>query len=290
MNYYEKQLNEGYNGKLNSLFKKWKASYPDENIEDKFCPDGLVVKYKDEDSGYDINQEWEKSKRKIMFIVKDCPDDYWGHDTRRLLVGYEDNEKSQDNAWKTRNLKGRTGFFKNIARLLYGLYYMTEENKGEEFNTQVHNIDNLVSAINEIPFAYIEAKKMAGTKTCSSTSLRKALDKDSGFLMDEINILKPNIIICCDNNGDIFNSLVKNYFNSVIPDEDCRWDYEFELEDGTKCGFYCKLYYYPEKGILLFNSYHPTRLGKAEWKICEKVLHPFRQFFHKYKTFDIIAK
>ena len=113
--YYRKQLNGSYNGRLNELFEEWKASYSEsERPEGRFCEDGLTLKYKDEESGYDINGEWEKAARRIMFIVKDCPDE-WGYDTRRLLVGYPDNEASRINAEKTRNLKG--GFFKNIARM-----------------------------------------------------------------------------------------------------------------------------------------------------------------------------
>ena len=87
--YIKKQLNESYNDELNRLFAEWKASYPaDADADSYFCEDGLVVKYKDENSGYDINEQWEKSPRKIMFLLKDCPDE-WRYDTRRLLVGYE---------------------------------------------------------------------------------------------------------------------------------------------------------------------------------------------------------
>ena len=127
--YIKKQLTKSYNGELNKLFEEWKASYPAEADPDSyFCEDGLVVKYKDADSGYDINEQWEKSQRKIMFIVKDCPDG-WGYDARRLLIGYEGHKQTQINAADVREVKG--GFFKNIARILYGLYYMTEENKGK---------------------------------------------------------------------------------------------------------------------------------------------------------------
>ena len=117
--YIEKQLNDGYNADLNKLFDEWLASY-EEDEKDLFCKDGLVVKNKDENSGYDINEQWHNAERKIMFIVKDCPDG-WKYDTRRLLVGDEGNGKSQKNALNTRKLKGRTGFFKNIASMLYGL-------------------------------------------------------------------------------------------------------------------------------------------------------------------------
>lgn len=285
--YVGKQLNEGYNATLNNLFEEWKASYGADEVH-LFCEDGLVVKHKEENSGYDINEKWREAERKIMFIVKDCPDG-WGYDTRRLLVGNDDNEKSQENAFKTRNLKGRTGYFKNIARLLYCLWYMTDDNKGKKLIDQAYNDVSIIQAFNDIPFAYVEAKKLAGGKSCSPADLRKTLERDGVFLAKEIGILKPNIIVCCDQNGDIFNSVVKNCFQGRLPDEDARWDYVYEFEDGNKGDFKCKLYCYKEEGALLFQSYHPTRLGKAEWKIYEKVLSPFRRFFDSYSTFDVIS-
>lgn len=284
--YVEKQLKEGYNADLNNLFDKWIASYGADKAH-LFCKDGLVVKHKEEDSGYDINEKWRDAERRIMFIVKDCPDG-WGYDTRRLMVGYEGDEKSQENAFKTRNLKGRTGYFKNIARLLYGLWHMTDDNKGKELNDQAYNDASIIQAFNDIPFAYVEAKKLAGGKNCSSVTLRKILEQDGTFLAMEIDILQPNIIVCCDQNGNIFNSVVKNCFQDRIPCEDAKWDYVFEFEDGRKGDFGCKLYYYREEGVLLFQSYHPTRLGKADWKITEKIFSPFRRFFDSYRTFDVV--
>ena len=284
--YIKKQLSEGYNENLNDLFRKWKDSY-EADVRYLFCLDGLMVKYQDENSGYDINGIWRDAERKIMFIVKDCPDE-WGHDARRLMTGYEDNAESQKNALKTRTLKGQTGFFKNIARMLYGLWYMTEDNKGKELQEQICNDATIIQAFNDIPFAYVEGKKLAGGKSCSDSELRKALERDGAFLVQEIDILRPNIIVCCDTSGIIFNHVVRKYFNGKIPDDEHKWEYRYTLED-KYCGFDCRLYYYEEEGVLLFHSYHPTRRGKAGWKIYERVLSPFRQFFAKYKSFGIVS-
>lgn len=283
----EKQLNEGYNESLNKLFVEWKASY-EEDKRYLFCEDGLIVKYQSDNREYDINKAWHDAERKIMFIVKDCPDE-WGYDTRRLLVGYENHKGSQDNAEKTRDLKGRTGYFKNIARMLHGLQYMTESNRGKELDDQLYNNNLIKQTFNNIPFAYIEAKKLAGGRKCDSKELRKALECDGAFLAQEINILRPNIIVCCDQNGDIFNSVVKNCFQNQLPTEDAKWDYIYEKEDGSNCDFNCKLYYYKKERVLLFQSYHPTRLGKKECKIYKKVLSPFSRYFERFKTFDIVS-
>ena len=286
--YVKKQLKEGYNTNLNKLFDEWIASYDETiNAKERFCQDGLVIKYKDEYSGYDINEKWREAERKIMFIVKDCPDG-WGYDVRRLFVGYENNENSQKNALETRTLKGRTGYFKNIARMLYGLWYMAEDYKGKELNAQVNDKALIIQSFNDIPFAYVEAKKLAGDKNCPNSKLSDALERDGAFLAREIDILRPNIIVCCDIDGIIFNNVIQNYFKGKIPDSEHKWEYPYTL-NGEYCGFDCKLYYYEEEGVLLFQSYHPTRLGKDEWKIYEKVLSPFRLFFERYKTFNVVS-
>ena len=283
--YYQKQLNESYNGRLNELFEEWKASCSEsDRAADRFCEDGLTLKYKDEESCNDINGEWERAARRIMFIVKDCPDG-WGYDTRRLLVGYPDNEASRKGADKTRNLKG--GFFKNIAVMLYGLYNMTEENKGDELNDGAGDIGRLKTLFNEVPFAYVEAKKLAGGKTCDDAVLTQTLEKDGRLLAREIDILRPNIIVCCDTNGIIFDSVVRNYFKGIVPDDAHRWVYKY---GERPYDFECKLYYYADEGVLLFNSYHPTSQGKEAWTVRERVCSPFRQFFARYRTFDVVSK
>lgn len=277
--YFEKQLNSGYNGNLNELFNEWIASYPEEvKAKDRFCQDGLPIKCKEEASGYDINDEWEKSERRIMFLLKDCPDG-WGYDTRSLLVGYEDNEQSLINAENTRNLKG--SFFKNIAFLLHGLYNYPTDNY---YNFQeIHDNFNelkaeFIETFNNVPFAYIESKKLAGDKSCPSEVLEAALKKDHDFLSKEIEILKPNIIICCDGEGNLFNSIAENFFQDA-PDD--KWDGNY-AGDGRKGDFNCRLYYYKKEGIVLIDSFHPTSLGKEGWKIYEKVMSPFRHCIEKY--------
>lgn len=273
-----KQLDEGYNAQLNSLFEEW-LTFVEKEKEHLFCKDGLLVKHKDESCGYDINQKWKEAEKRIMFIVKDCPNG-WGYDARRLFVGYPDNEKSIQNAQKTRNANG--SFFKNIAKLLYGLSYPTTVHDDIDRNKAAQ-----IKAFDEIPFAFVEAKKIAGQKTCSSAVLQKELEQNGKFLAQEISILKPNIIVCCDNDEIIFNNVVQNYFNGQIPlNDEHKWEYQYMIE-GFDCGFKCKLYYYEKEGILLFNSFHPSaRIEK--WIIYEKVMSPFRHFLEQYK-FDIVS-
>lgn len=195
-------------------------------------------------------------------------------------TGNQNYEKSLKNAENARSVKSK--FFKNIANILHGLSILTQENKGisDKFYAIDRNKAEQIKAFDEIPFAFVEAKKLAGKSTCPPNKLQEALNRDGKYLASEINILKPNIIVCCDNDEIIFNSVVQNCFNGKIPDEEHKWKYKFTI-NGEYKGFDCKLYYYEAEGVLLFNSFHPSSRD-AKWKVYEKVLSPFRQFFEKY--------
>ena len=277
---------ENYNGELDVLFEEWINSYPqEENAKDRFCKDGLLFKFKD-DSGYDINREWAKAERRIMFLLKDCPDG-WGYDVRELLINGPNAGKTRDLKSPRATGKGDTGFFKNMGLLLHGLYTLTEENKGED-EIKVCNSrtkQTLVETFNNVPFAIVESKKLAGSSACPPDVLKDALEVDGKFLAKEIRILKPNIMVCCDYSGTVFETVVRCCFDGIVPDSNHKWEYQYPDSD-----FKCKLYYYESQGVLLFNSYHLTSLGKEAWKIYEAVMHPFRQFFARYKGFSVVDK
>ena len=88
-------------------------------------------------------------------------------------------------------------------------------NKGKELNDGAEDISRLKILLNEVPFAYVEAKKLAGGKKCDDAVLTQTLKKDGRLLAREIDILRPNIIVCCDTHGIIFDSVVRNYFNGI---------------------------------------------------------------------------
>ena len=101
----EKYIN--YNALLNTLFEQWKNSY-DEDDKKRFCEDGLMLK---PDESLNVDTLWEKAPRRVMFLLKDCPDG-WGWDTRELLSKY-------DKEGKIANLT--EPFYQKIAKLFFGL-------------------------------------------------------------------------------------------------------------------------------------------------------------------------
>ena len=274
-----------YNSELDELFKEWIASYPQEaNATDRFCKDGLVLK---NGGSNDINRAWADAERRIMFLLKDCPDG-WGYDVRELLTKGPNAEKVRELKSPRSSGRGGTGFYKNMGLILHGLCSLTEENRGEiNYGNQAKpgNKKALIDTFNNVPFAIVESKKLAGGPTCPADILNAALETDGKFLAKEIDILEPNIIVCCDAQGTIFDTVVRCCFNGNVPDNEHRWVYRHPDSD-----FECKLYYYESRGILLFNSFHLTRRGKEAWEIYEAVISPFRQFLARYKTFNVVDK
>jgi len=128
-----------------------------------------------------------------MFLVKDNPDG-WGHDTRTWLVEGEQAENS-------RNLKGgdvgKSGFLPNIAKMLYGLLIISPDYPAALPQTE-EGMNKVREVFNTAPFALIEGKKKAGGDNVLKREMEKALEQDKDFLKEEIDILRPNIIVCCD--------------------------------------------------------------------------------------------
>lgn len=187
----------GINQELDNLFGEWIKDYS-EHEKQKFCRDGLVYKRLEENSDYDIEEEWSTAPRKILFLLKDQNDpgqtdkeNQVGSDLRHWLDG--DSEICKNNC----KIKGR--FIKRIAQLLYLLSYWTPDNN-INFEKHVSRKDKIVrDCFNSVPFALVESKKLIGTSSISDEVLEKAIEQDKERLKEELEILKPNIIVCCGN-------------------------------------------------------------------------------------------
>lgn len=245
-----------YNDLLDTLFECWNDGLDDVS-KMKFCKDGIMLH-----TGKDVDALWETASRRIMFLLKDCPDE-WGYDTRTMLS----NEK---NGEANRNLKNN--FTRKLAKILYGIY----ENKGEINDKYVNDhIDKVKETWNTIPFAFIETKKMAGDKDVSSSEMAYALKRDSLFLAKEIDILRPNIIVCFDGENNIFNYVTQEYFKGVEPSFKKEYKY-------PNAKFYCRIYYYEQSNTAVINSFHPSYV-EEDWIFQERVLSPFRGLLNDYK-------
>lgn len=260
----EKYVN--YNALLDTLFEQWKNSY-DEDNRNRLCKDGLMLK---PDESLNVDQLWEEAPRRVMFLLKDCPDG-WGWDTRELLSKF-------DKEGKIANLT--EPFYQKIAKLFYGLL----ENK---FDYRVNdrivnaNLNKVKETWKTIPLAFLEAKKLAGGPTCEGNVLKEALNRDKVFLKKEIDILAPNIIVCCDGEGIMFDFITNEYFGTP----DWKYDKRYPFWDDKKQEEYfkpgvtmqCRLRYYKQRNLIVINSYHPSYVV-ADWEFQERVYCPFSAF------------
>lgn len=259
------ERNINYNSLLSKLFEQWKKNYTEEDRA-KFCEDGIMLK---NDSSIDVDLLWEQASRRVIFMLKDCPDAY-GYDTREMLTDKYGAEKGE----KNRKLKVK--FLKNLAMLLYGLLEMSSDNV-DVFNDKYvdKRMPDVISCWNNKPFAFIESKKLAGGDTVSEKAILKALEDDEIFLKKELDILRPNIIVCCNATGDsIFNFVTQKYLNGK---EVIKIGGDYILENGINVpDMKTCLWYYPVEKVVVIKVFHPS--GAAKWKVLEKVFSPFRAF------------
>lgn len=265
---------------LDKLFEEW-IQFID---PDKFCRDGLVMKYR-ETQGNTIEEKWSNAERRIAFLLKDNPDG--GTDLRTWLS--EEGENYEQNRSLCGGKVGQTGFLPNIARMFYGLY----ANPCVGFDEL--NMAEVKKVWNEAPFALIECKKAAGTKNCPPKELRNSINnkKNKENLEKELNILKPNIIVCCDPDDIIFK-FVTDYYSSINEGSSIvKHEYKYTIKDEIVQKMKnCSAWYFEKARVLVIKSYHPTSKGKPNWKIYERAVSPLRTFPKKedldFKPINII--
>ncbi len=231
-----------YNEKLNILFDKWEA----ESIENGltgFCRDGLMYKYGDKKN--DVDELWDKSKNRILFLLKD-PKEYSGDSREWLQI--EENQQL------------RSQFLKKLAYVLYGLSNV-KDGKTADFWDITH--EQLVTCFNEIPFAFVESKKEAGKNEISGKELDKYINDYGDFLSDEINILKPNIVICFG--GSQHHFALTKLFNDVE-----TIDKNIHIDNETK--------------TLIIYSYHPSARTSYE-SFYDEIMRQYGKFLAQESKF-----
>lgn len=239
------------------------ADYTTQEEKDRFCRDGLMYK-----PNMDVDELWQKAKRRVMFVLKDNPDG--GHDTRTWLL----NPKNQ---------KLPEQFLPRLAELFYALINLTYDEDSRKAYKFKNVKDELHGKVQETfltkPFAFVEAKKLAGGDTVSSNEVTKSMERDEKFFKEELDILHPNIIVCCDGENSQFDFITSHYFNGKEVE---KIEYVYPDYSDIKCG----LWYYPTEHIAVIKSWHPSYVVD-EWKFFEKVISPFHGLLKKLGNNDI---
>lgn len=205
-----------------------------------------------------------------MFLLKDknTPD---GDDTRLWLV---DDRNGLNSRRLAGGNVGKTGFLPNLARLLYGLLITQKDVRFGFDEVKKQKMGDVRRFWNNEPFAFVESKKLAGYSSVTSKTVTAAMLRDEVFLKEEIDILSPNIIVCCDADDSQFDFITSRYFAGKVADK-----IEYSYPDANMKP--CCLWYYSTDGVAVIKSYHPSRLGKADWMIYERVISPFHQLVMK---------
>lgn len=218
------------NSQLDELFEEWIKS-----IDNRpFVRDGLMLKY---DESIDVEKKWINSEKRIAFLLKDQNQDAnedkrWSEDIRGWLRS-EDNTTSRDVSTK---------FIKNIANVFYGLKNIGYEDYEQVWFGELKN-DKVREHFNREAFALVECKKEPGSSRITDSVLKKHINRDFLFLQKEIEILNPNIIVCCGR--PIFDFVIKMFSRDGL----CEYGINGNLR-------FCK-----EKNTIIMYSGHPSGRG-----------------------------
>lgn len=250
----EKTINQ----QLNDLFERWKAKSLENGEQTNdfgviFTSDGLVYK---NDTSIDVEKEWAKSHQRVLFILKDQPTKY-SDDVRFWLR----NVEGKDNTTRQANRELVSRFIHNIANIFYGLQNASTQNP---LPLEQVSFDAVKECFNTIPFAFIESKKQGGGTSITNKVLIEYLDKYSTFIKKEIEILKPNMIVCTS--GVIYKRILDLFSPNEI----------LEIEGHNSIKIVNR-----EKPILIFCSFHPSARKSYE-TIYEGVMDHYRAFLKHY--------
>ena len=208
-----------YEQKIGGLFERWKQARP--NYGNDFVHDGIV----------DF-EKWCEAKPKVLYLLKEAYlDDGWEPD-----MGI------------TNTVGNR--FSKNIARWHNVLKELYQDYAKEPS----YNVVNLPKEIVDI--ALIEVKKVnQGRSTSESRDINSFAANDKVFLQEQIEIINPQVIVCCGT-IDAYGEII--YGNEKWDDINVKSEASLSKESDNKR--FC----YKHRGRLVIDFYHPTPIGRSD--------------------------
>jgi hypothetical protein len=205
---------KNYAERQNDLFNnKWIDHLEDENK--KFTWDGIVAQNEEE---FDL---WLNSKEKILFLVKEAHGDY------EPSIPADIERK----------------FNLNLARWKYLI-------EGYATNGEIPNFpaDEILKGKNT-GIAIVEVKKYdEGKKVSSNEEILYYAKRDAKFLREQIELIKPTIIVCCGTYGAYEDGIYLNEADNIKHIHYANWK-ESENVHASICT-------HRDRTILHF--YHPS--------------------------------
>lgn len=213
------------NEKLDTFFIQEYKPKMCRNRHFDFCPDGVLHKGL---SHKKVHELWETS-RKIVLLLKDC---YTGDDAR--------------NYDKTHGVFGKT-----IASWILGF------SKIDEKNTPCLDIDYKAFEDQNNIFAIVNIKKQKGQSSVKDSEIRKYGKLYGSLTREELEILKPNIIIC--GGKIVFSVLHRNIYK--LSNEELK-----QKEIGCSNNIRVYLFTYQNREFYVVTAYHPSAHMKYSLK------------------------
>ncbi|MCG6140659.1 hypothetical protein [Leptospira mtsangambouensis] len=197
--------------RLNELFIEWESSYP--KYKDRFVSDGIINE-----------SEFEKTNPKILVIAKES------NNPKQLKEDYR--------VYWANEIKYR--FSHRIAEWSYGIL-----NDFPELNNLTPKESELKTKLSMIhKIAFMNLKKIGGGSTTIESDLKEYIEEDKAFILREIEIINPDIIV-----GGIGNH---SFWRILFP--------EIEMISSESGRFIAKV-----GKMKIISFYHPSSwLTKAE--------------------------
>lgn len=258
--------------KNDSILQKWKEhnEKAGENPE-RFALDGIMFRgeidqyFTNENERYSNpekeNELWENAPVRYLFLTKD----------------QNAGDEEEKEAWDVRSETGRSNtdscsirsrFYRNLMYILYGLINSTDTLCGYEDFTN----EQAIQAYDSAPLARINVKKQAGGSSIDNNTLKKCIERDKEFLIEQISALDADVLICCgysesieDTGNIILNFLIKNIYNFTRINE---WIY---YDDKTK--------------KVAINAWHLSYIGISQQKFYEGLVTAYHKFIIEHPDF-----
>jgi len=213
---------------LQNLFDRWEKKMNKDEFG-SFFRDGIECKHSEEYDNVQEEQErynkWDNATKKILFIAKDPNITNWGTsngDQTKGASGFCDGNRRLDKYSK--------------CRYLYITSFL-EENK-PEFDSIDMDKKHIIEFFKDFPYAWLNIKKSGGGSARIDAEIEKHLNDYGDLLLEEIEILKPDIIISL---GSFYSP---NIFNAPKLEE--------KLKEWKQAG-----------KPILYNAYHPSAVGRG---------------------------
>lgn len=259
-----------YQEENNKILDEWKETAR-KNNDNHFVSDGLLYCGKVVDKGGyweripgDENELYSKTSPKILLLTKDFNgDDGDTTDIRR--------ESFRKNGMKNNEIRTSTlRFHQNVIAHVWGLTHFKLGENGlagrcpQWYDEKPWTWDEARKHYESYPIVRINVKKEAGKESIKDAELKKYLQKYKSFVIRQINLFNPDIIVCY---SKIIFEFVIDPNNGIIPDVKYKSGWAYFSEAKKK---------------VIINSYHPSYFGISREEFYTRMISDYERVLNEH--------